>query len=183
MDADVTLDVLSEGFDHWLKTVSAALTATIQDPEVCAFKSVVCYRTGLDVDTVEDRPSMLESFRALWSTFRHNPSIKTLRLQHKSINDYLVRLALHLGEKYDKPLQFHCGMGDRDIRLTTASPAHLKNLIEAYPNSNIVLLHSSYPYTREAGYLTAMYSNVFMDFGEVCKTFTSLSRSRTWLTV
>lgn len=31
----------------------------------------------------------------------------------------------------------------------------------------IVLLHSSYPYTREAGYLATVYKNVYLDFGEV----------------
>jgi len=30
-----------------------------------------------------------------------------------------------------------------------------------------VLLHASYPFTREAGYLTAMHRNVCLDFGEV----------------
>ena len=30
-----------------------------------------------------------------------------------------------------------------------------------------MLLHSSYPYTREAGYLTSVYPNVYLDFGEV----------------
>ena len=43
----------------------------------------------------------------------------------------------------------------------------MQPLIEAYPSTRIVLLHSSYPYTREAGYLTAMYDNVFLDFGEI----------------
>lgn len=30
-----------------------------------------------------------------------------------------------------------------------------------------MLLHASYPFTREAGYLAAVYRNVFLDFGEV----------------
>jgi predicted TIM-barrel fold metal-dependent hydrolase len=30
-----------------------------------------------------------------------------------------------------------------------------------------VLLHSSYPYTRDAGYLASMYPNVYLDFGEI----------------
>lgn len=31
----------------------------------------------------------------------------------------------------------------------------------------MVLLHSSYPYTREAGYLATVYKNVYLDIGEV----------------
>lgn len=30
-----------------------------------------------------------------------------------------------------------------------------------------MLLHSSYPYTREAGYLATVYKNVYLDIGEV----------------
>lgn len=40
-------------------------------------------------------------------------------------------------------------------------------MIKAFPSTTFVLLHSSYPYTREAGYLTAVYPNVYLDFGEV----------------
>ena len=43
----------------------------------------------------------------------------------------------------------------------------MQPLIKAYPKAKIVLLHSSYPYTRDAGYLTAVYPNVFLDFGEI----------------
>jgi len=64
-------------------------------------------------------------------------------------------------------VQFHTGLGDSDITLTSASPAHLQPLIAANPRATFVLLHSSYPYTREAGYLTAVYKNVYLDIGEV----------------
>ena len=51
--------------------------------------------------------------------------------------------------------------------MVKSSPAYMQPIIEAYPNTPIVLLHSSYPYTREAGYLTSVYENVYLDFGEV----------------
>jgi predicted TIM-barrel fold metal-dependent hydrolase len=64
-------------------------------------------------------------------------------------------------------VQFHTGLGDADITLTRASPAHLQPLIVANPRTTFVLLHAGYPYMREAGYLTAMYKNVYLDIGEV----------------
>jgi len=64
-------------------------------------------------------------------------------------------------------VQFHTGLGDRDIILRLSSPAHMQPIIEGFPRTKFVLLHSSYPYTQEAGYLTAMYENVFLDFGEI----------------
>lgn len=59
------------------------------------------------------------------------------------------------------------GLGDNDITLTTSSPAHMQPIIKAFPETIFVLLHSSYPYTRDAGYLTSVYKNVYLDFGEV----------------
>lgn len=64
-------------------------------------------------------------------------------------------------------MQFHTGLGDNDITLTRSSPANLQPLIKAHPNATFVLLHSSYPYTRDAGYLTSVYANVYLDFGEI----------------
>ena len=64
-------------------------------------------------------------------------------------------------------VQFHTGLGDADITLTRSSPALLQPLIASNPRTTFVLLHASYPYMREAGYLTAMYNNVYLDIGEV----------------
>lgn len=64
-------------------------------------------------------------------------------------------------------VQFHTGLGDADIALSRSSPAHLQPLLAAFPDTPVVLLHSAYPFTREAGYLTAVFKNVYLDFGEV----------------
>lgn len=64
-------------------------------------------------------------------------------------------------------VQFHTGLGDSDLTLSRASPAHLQPLIKAFSTVPFVLLHSSYPYTRDAGYLAAVHDNVWLDFGEI----------------
>ena len=43
----------------------------------------------------------------------------------------------------------------------------MQPIIEAYPGATFVLLHGSYPYSRDAGYLASIYQNVYADFGEV----------------
>lgn len=68
---------------------------------------------------------------------------------------------------YKKPFQFHTGLGDNDITLTTSSPSHLQAFIRKFPTVPIVLLHASYPWTKEAGYLASVYDNVYADIGEV----------------
>jgi predicted TIM-barrel fold metal-dependent hydrolase len=64
-------------------------------------------------------------------------------------------------------VQFHTGLGDSDLSLSRATPSLLQPLIEANPDTPVVLLHASYPFTREAGYLTSVFANVYLDFGEI----------------
>ncbi len=66
-----------------------------------------------------------------------------------------------------KPIQFHTGLGDNDINLGLSNPSHLQPFIEAYPKVSIVLLHASYPFTTQAGYLASVYDNCYLDIGEV----------------
>ncbi|MFN3982937.1 MAG: amidohydrolase family protein, partial [Caldilinea sp.] len=44
-----------------------------------------------------------------------------------------------------------------------ANPLHLRSVIEAYPNTPLVLLHAGWPFFRELTHLTAIYPNVWMD--------------------
>lgn len=156
------------------------------DPDVRGFKSVVCYRSGLDI-TLDSRknfrPHKSLTGSPLLTTFHefmqgavrdHN-----YRIQLKEFNDYLVVAVCDVLDKLvdtdgeNLPIQFHTGLGDNDINLVKANPAYMQPLIEAFPQVDFVILHSSYPYTREAGYLASTYSNAWLDIGEV---FPMLSR-------
>lgn len=75
-------------------------------------------------------------------------------------------------------VQFHTGLGDNDLLLSKSSPSLLQPLIRAFPDTSVVLLHASYPFTREAGYLAAMYKNVYLDFGEVFPLVSRLGEKR-----
>jgi Amidohydrolase len=138
------------------------LTEEARDPDVVGFKSVICYRTGLDIDiTMKER---LDSRAEVFLEYIVNGrKTGNWRLASKPLNDMISNLACQISGQYGKPIQFHTGLGDNDIRLVKANPAYMQNLIEAYPNAKIVLLHSAYPYTREAGYLTTVYDNVYLD--------------------
>ncbi|EED13731.1 extracellular developmental signal biosynthesis protein FluG [Talaromyces stipitatus ATCC 10500] len=142
------------------------------DPMVAGFKSVICYRTGLNVEAgINDDDTWDSCQEALHHIVENDPSC---RMAKKPLNDLLVNLTLHViretasqkGSK-PKPIQFHTGLGDNDIDLVLANPAYLQPLIEKFHDVDFVLLHSSYPYTREAGYLASVYPNVYVDLGEV----------------
>ena len=156
------------------------------DPDVRGFKSVVCYRTGLDV-SLDSRSNfrphqsltgshLLASFHEfIQNAVRHNQ----YRIAKKEVNDFLVLAVCDVLDKFvdtdgeNKPFQFHTGLGDTDINFVKSNPAYMQPLIEAFPNVDFVILHSSYPFTREAGYLAANYVNAWLDIGEV---FPMLSR-------
>ncbi|EMD00203.1 hypothetical protein BAUCODRAFT_63908 [Baudoinia panamericana UAMH 10762] len=150
-----------------------AIVACIGDSEVVGFKSVVCYRTGLDVQ-VGDAVEVLEAgLRSFTRHYLPDCAARSFRVEAKGMNDALVVSVCRLLEAdcqqlgATKPLQFHTGLGDNDIDLLGSNPAFLQPLIKHFSTVPMVLLHSSYPYTREAGYLATVYKNVYVDIGEV----------------
>jgi uncharacterized protein len=149
-----------EDFDTFVQT----FTSQIDPPpnEVVAFKSIVCYRTGLDIQFVS-RDVAATNFYQLKQQVQNQP----LRLINKPLIDFLLQQALLIAAKYRLPIQLHTGYGDPDLDLRLANPLHLRSLLESpqYRHAPIVLLHASYPYMREAGYLASVYPQVYLDFG------------------
>ncbi|KAF2175062.1 developmental protein-like protein fluG [Zopfia rhizophila CBS 207.26] len=146
---------------------------SIQDFDVAGFKTVICYRTGLDIE-----PDYELAARDVGDSFERYVERcirkRKYRVERKSLNDYLVLRTLEIlserlphKDALSKPLQFHTGLGDNDISLLQSNPAYLQPLIENYPRVPFVILHSAYPYTREAGYLATVYKHVYLDIGEV----------------
>lgn len=148
--------------ENFLSVVNKA----VADPEVAGFKSVICYRSGLAIPEFNRALSeeKLVTTMVEWSALN-----KAFRLEEEQLCSFFVHLTAQTIErsKLKKPFQFHTGLGDKDIRLPFSSPAHLQSFIESYSAVPIVLLHASYPFTREAGYLASVYDNVYLDIGEV----------------
>jgi len=186
MDADWDKDQTEAYLMRFNTMFRSQIRTLANDPDVRGFKSVICYRTGLDI-TLESRKlfkphqSLMDSelLTAFHDFLQGAVRDHKYRVEQKEVNDYLViavcevldKLVDTVGESL--PFQFHTGLGDTDIDLVKANPAHMQPLIEAFPNVDFVLLHSAYPYTREAGYVAANYANAWLDIGEV---FPMLSR-------
>ncbi|RYO85248.1 hypothetical protein DL766_000108 [Monosporascus sp. MC13-8B] len=155
---------------------------SIADPDVVGFKSIICYRGGLDFSQVREieRSEMYKHINEQINQIAHlhrSGKAPFERLQHPRLNGFLVYFAAdHIRDQstfYKKPIQFHTGLGDNDITLTKSSPSHLQKFISEYPTVPIVILHAGYPWAREAAYLAMAYPNVYVDTGEV---FPCLSR-------
>ncbi|CAG8634076.1 5665_t:CDS:10 [Funneliformis mosseae] len=138
---------------------------------VVSFKSIAAYRTGLNINCDIDYNLVVRSLAKFIlecvGSDGEKPKVVETRLVDKILIDYILNLAIEVAVKYDIPIQLHTGFGDNDLDLLTSNPLHLRKLIEKYPTAKIILLHSSYPYTRQAGYLASVYSNVYVDIGLV----------------
>ncbi|MEL7035641.1 MAG: amidohydrolase family protein [Cyanobacteria bacterium J06592_8] len=131
-------------------------------PEVIAFKSIAAYRTGLDIQITP-----IDFAKSHFVLIKKSSNNSSTRLTDKPLIDFLITEALQVAAKYKLPVQFHTGFGDPDLDLFVGNPVLLRPLLEeeTWRDAPIVLLHASYPYTREAGYLASVYPQVYLDFG------------------
>lgn len=131
-------------------------------PTVAAFKSVVAYRSGLDIV----RHNLVELERAYSELRRTLTPGQTPRITSKPLLDSMLWMALKVAGETGKAVQFHVGYGDPTLDMRHANPLGLRGVLEApeLRGLKIVLLHC-YPYVREAGYLTSSYPGVYLDLG------------------
>ncbi|KAI0404809.1 glutamine synthetase/guanido kinase [Xylaria palmicola] len=147
----------------------------IDDPEVAGFKSIICYRGGLDIKSAHEMlpTSPLDILRDIVTAHVQGKDnfLAKKRLEHGPLNHLVVRETASListsTARFKKPFQFHTGLGDNDITLSKSSPSFMQSFIREFPAVPIVILHAGYPWMREAAYLAAMYANVYVDIGEV----------------
>jgi len=146
-----------------LEEVKEAFAAALDDVRgqgYVALKSIVAYRTGLAI-----RGWTGEEAEASLREFRRDAEERPARLAHKPLLDTLLHVAFAEAARQEVPVQFHVGYGDADTNLLLGNPLHLRAVLERpdYRGMPVVLLHECYPYTREGGYLAAVYENVYLD--------------------
>ncbi|KAL5230331.1 hypothetical protein ABZP36_029107 [Zizania latifolia] len=147
-----TLDSFTEIFVTKLKSVA---------DKIVGLKSIAAYRSGLEIDPNVSKTDAEDGFRKELSGQR------PLRITNKSFIDYLFTSSLEIAVLYHLPMQIHTGFGDKDLDLRKCNPLHLRAVLEdeRFSKCQIVLLHASYPFSKEASYLASVYSQVYLDFG------------------
>jgi uncharacterized protein len=141
-----------KSFEEFEEAFVTGLQA-IQDTDV-GFKSIAAYRGGLSVPTCS-REKAGDDYQRVLSTGR---------IQSSPLYWYLFHRAMEVAHESSLPVQFHTGFGDPDLALELANPLLLRPLINRY-RFPFVLLHAGYPFVREAGFLSSVYSHVWVDFG------------------
>jgi predicted TIM-barrel fold metal-dependent hydrolase len=146
-----------------LAGVEAALTSALDDVRgqgYVALKSIAAYRTGLDI-----REWAREEAEASFREYRRATEAGPARLAHKPLLDTLLHVAFVQAARQEVPVQFHVGYGDADTDLLLGNPLYLRPVLQRpdYRGMPVVLLHECYPYTRQGGYLAAVYENAYLD--------------------
>ncbi|KAG8699163.1 hypothetical protein FRC09_006784 [Ceratobasidium sp. 395] len=114
-----------------------AIKRCVDDPHVVGFKSIAAYRDGLDVD-VGDTTDDQDLVIQDVDTKKGGGRYKVIT---RETIRWLINITLSIASGKGKP---------------TA---------KTYPNVPFVILHSGYPYARQAGYLATVYPNAYLDFG------------------
>ncbi len=152
LDKDIAWAEFSRRFDE---TISAVL----EESGFKGLKSVIAYRTGLNISPLSRNPD--QGMQA-WAALRRGVG------HHKPLRDHLLCRALELCIEYNVPMQIHTGMGDHEVNLMECRPALLMDLLRfpAFRACKVLLVHTGYPYHAEAGYMANMLPNVYCDVSE-----------------
>jgi hypothetical protein len=141
---------LEEAFD-------AALDGAAGDATTVAFKSIIAYRTGLDVATV-DRGEAAGAYQR-WRA----DGWRETREHAKPVRDHLLFRAAAAARRHDRVLHIHTGDGDPDIVLSRARPHDLFPFLKEHLAQPIVLIHSGFPWSNVAAYIASSLPNVYLD--------------------
>ena len=125
-------------------------------PDVVGTKSIVAYRCGFDVDWSRPTDAQVTAAVGAWA------ASGTGRMASPLLSAFGVHAAAEAG----LPVQFHVGLGDRDLDLHRVDPMLLLDLLRqpAIARVPVLLLHC-YPFHRQAGYLAQAFTNVHLDVG------------------
>ena len=144
-------------FSELEERFEAALEGAAADPELVGFKSVIAYRTGLDI---ENPP--LDHCERSFARWRADGWTES-RLHAKPVRDRLLRRTLTVARRHDRPVHVHCGGGDPSIVLSHARPQDIFPLLAEHAAQPVVLIHSGWPWLEEGAYVASVLPHVYLD--------------------
>jgi hypothetical protein len=143
--------------DGFADALQQQLDEAAGDPRTIALKSVIAYRTGLDI--TEPAKSEAASAFQRWRAAGWADS----RADSKPVRDYLLHLAMPIIERHNIALHIHCGDGDPDVVFEHSRPQDLYGFLRRYDRRPIVLMHAGHPWSEEAAYIAAILPHVYID--------------------
>ena len=144
------------GYGDLEDALSARLEAAAAEGAV-AFKSVIAYRTGLDIT----QPSAADA-RAAFTRWRED-GFRETRGNAKPVRDRLLARTLEVAAASGVPVHIHSGGGDPDSLVPHARPAGLFDLLKRHPQQPVLLIHAGWPWTDEAAFMASILPHVYLD--------------------
>jgi predicted TIM-barrel fold metal-dependent hydrolase len=132
----------------------AAVDDAIADGAI-AFKSVIAYRTGLDIQPVSEAEAR-RNFEATRGD---------VEATQKAFRDFLLCHTMDVARERGLWIHIHVAVGDPDIVYQRANPALLYPLLhsERFRANRVVLVHGGWPWVGEAAAIVAILPNVYLD--------------------
>lgn len=149
-DQCATVDDFADALENELEKAAA-------DPATIALKSIIAYRTGLDIGAPDP-----ERARAGFREWR-SAGWKDSRETSKPVRDFLLHRAMVVVARHDIALHIHCGDGDADVVFQRSRPQDLFAFLQHYNRNSIVLMHAGHPWSEEAAYLASVLPHVYID--------------------
>ncbi|MGC4105393.1 MAG: amidohydrolase family protein [Thermomicrobiales bacterium] len=134
----------------------AKLDEEAAKPNLVFYKSIIAYRTGLALTT----PTEAEALQA----WKERPGYRTPG--EKLLRDFLFRETALKALEHDLAFQVHTGHTSDFQPWGKANPIEMTHFLNSPQMDEVrfVLVHGGYPFNTEAGYITGVYPNVFLDF-------------------
>jgi len=148
-------------FDAAAQRFEAIANEAADDPRLIGFKTIIAYRTGLDVTdpSTSEASDAFDRWRADgWTESREHA---------KPVRDFLLRRAFAIAKERDRVFHVHVGAGDPDVNLTHAKPADAFAFFVEHQDQPILMIHSGWPWVAEATYVGTVLPNVYMDLSEL----------------
>ena len=142
-------------FADLLETFEARLDAAIIDEQCKFFKTIIAYRTGLAI-----KPTSRGEAAAAWQAHQ-----QTGDPYEKIVRDYLFVVAAAKARQHGVPFQVHTGHTSHANVWPNVNPILLTPILNSglLDDVTLVLVHGGYPYCTEGGYLTSVFSNLYLD--------------------
>jgi uncharacterized protein len=140
-----------------LEDALAAACEEAAAADAVAFKTVLAYRTGLDV--VETSAADARSAFARWRA----AGWPETRTDAKRVRDRLLHRVFAVAKQTDRPVHIHCGGGDAEIVLAHARAQDLVPFLTAHLDQPVVLIHSGQPWLAEGAYVAQILPRVYLE--------------------
>ena len=162
---DVTLNKILENqpstFEEMIQKMDDEFNYALNIKKAVAVKTTIAYQTGLDIKKITKGEAS-----AAFKKIKKDVNME----DEKIIRDYFFVAFMKKCKELDIPLQIHTGYGGPPIlNLVNANPMLLQFILsdEDLGEIKVILVHSGYPFLKEAGFMTSIYQNCYTDLSIV----------------